>query len=47
MDIDNLKNWLISLKKKLNTKHRLIAEQIIKELLTRVQFIIDVGLSYL
>ena len=47
MDIDNLKNWLISLKKKLNTKHKLIAEQIIKELLTRVQFIIDVGLSYL
>ena len=47
MDIDNLKNWLISLKKKLNAKHKLIAEQIIKELLTRVQFIIDVGLSYL
>ena len=47
MDIDNLKNWLISLNKKLNTKHKLIAEQIIKELLTRVQFIIDVGLSYL
>ena len=47
MDIDNLKNWLMSLKKKLNTKHKLIAEQIIKELLTRVQFIIDVGLSYL
>ena len=47
MDIDNLKNWLMSLKKKLNAKHKLIAEQIIKELLTRVQFIIDVGLSYL
>ena len=47
MDIDNLKMWLISLKKNLNSKDSIISEQIIKELLTRVQFIIDVGLSYL
>ncbi len=47
MDIDSLKIWLISLKKNLNSKHKIIAEQIIKELLIRVQFIIDVGLSYL
>ena len=47
MDIDSLKIWLENLILKLNNKHKLIADQIVKELLTRVQFIIDVGLSYL
>ena len=47
MDIDNLKKWLLSLNLELEKNHKIIAEQIIKELLTRVQFIIDVGLSYL
>ena len=47
MDIDNLKKWLLSLNSGLEKNHKIIAEQIIKELLTRVQFIIDVGLSYL
>ena len=47
MDIDSLKIWLENLILRLNNKHKLIADQIVKELLTRVQFIIDVGLSYL
>ena len=47
MDIDSLKIWLKNLILRLNNKHKLIADQIVKELLTRVQFIIDVGLSYL
>ena len=47
MDIDNLKKWFLSLNLALEKKHKIIADQIIKELLTRVQFIIDVGLSYL
>ena len=47
MDIDSLKIWLENLILRLNKKHKLIADQIVKELLTRVQFIIDVGLSYL
>ena len=45
MDIDNLKKWFLSLNLALEKKHKIIADQIIKELLTRVQFIIDVGLS--
>jgi excinuclease ABC subunit A len=47
MDIDSLKSWLLSIDSVLSKNHKIIARQIIKELLTRVQFIIDVGLSYL
>ena len=47
LDIQNLKNWLLSLEANLNKNHKIISTQIIKELLTRVQFILDVGLSYL
>ena len=47
LDIQNLKNWLLSLETNLNKNHKIISTQIIKELLTRVQFILDVGLSYL
>ena len=37
----------MSLETNLNKNHKIISAQIIKELLTRVQFILDVGLSYL
>jgi len=47
MDIESLKVWLLSIESSLSQKHKIIAKQIVKELLTRVQFIIDVGLSYL
>ena len=47
MDIESLKSWLLSIDSVLSKNHKIIARQIIKELLTRVQFIIDVGLSYL
>ena len=46
-DILSLKNWLLSLEANLDNNHKIISSQIIKELLTRVQFILDVGLSYL
>ncbi len=47
MDIESLKEWLLSLDSILSKNHMIISKQIIKELLKRVQFIIDVGLSYL
>lgn len=45
MSIDKIKDFLNSLK--LNNKDRMIADQILKELNKRLQFLIDVGLDYL
>ncbi len=45
MPIDKIKNFLNSLE--LNNKDRMIADQILKELNKRLQFLIDVGLDYL
>ena len=45
MPITKIKNYLASLK--LSTKEKMIADQIFKELNQRLQFLIDVGLSYL
>ncbi len=45
MSIDKIKNYLNSLE--LNKKEQMIADQIMKELNKRLQFLIDVGLEYL
>ena len=45
MSINKIKDYLNSLE--LNTKDRMIADQIFKELNKRLQFLIDVGLEYL
>lgn len=47
MDFDQLAKWLKTVESKLAKKEQLIAKQIIKEIQKRVQFILDVGLSYL
>lgn len=47
MDIVELKNWLDNLPKKLSKKQQQISAEIIKEISTRLQFLIDVGLTYL
>ena len=47
MDINSLYDWLSSIEVKLNDKQRLISSQIFKEIIKRVEFILDVGLSYL
>jgi|TARA_B110000238_G_scaffold80047_1_gene88068 excinuclease ABC subunit A len=47
LDIISLKNWVSNIENSFSKNEKLIAKQIIKELLKRVQFIIDVGLSYL
>ena len=47
LDISSLETWVSELDKHLNTNQLIIASQIIKELLKRIRFIIDVGLSYL
>ncbi len=47
MDLSDLKNWFENLKNKLSDKEIRISEEIIKEILIRIQFLIDVGLEYL
>jgi len=47
MDFEQLADWLKIVKSKLDKKEQIIAKQIIKEIKKRVQFILDVGLSYL
>lgn len=47
LDIDLLKEWLIELPQHLSSKQNQIATEILKELSTRVDFLLDVGLNYL
>ena len=47
MDILDLKEWTDTLEDKLLPKQKLIAHEIIKEISTRLQFLVDVGLDYL
>jgi excinuclease ABC subunit A len=47
MDIADLYNWIVSLPDKLDTKSQRIAAEILKEIRTRLQFLLDVGLDYL
>lgn len=47
MDILELKAWFADLPKKLHKNQKIIAEEIIKEISVRLQFLVDVGLTYL
>lgn len=47
MDIDELFNWLNQVEQYLSEKQKAIAVEILKEIRTRLQFLLDVGLSYL
>ena len=47
MDISELKEWLEGLEDRLDGKQRLIATEILKEIRTRLNFLLDVGLDYL
>ncbi len=47
MDIDHLKLWIDNVEAKLSEKQKVIANDILKELRKRIQFLLDVGLHYL
>jgi excinuclease ABC subunit A len=47
MDITNLATWLDSVHGHLDSRQKQIGVEILKELRTRVQFLLDVGLGYL
>ena len=46
-DLLFLRNWIQTLDKKLDKKQKLIAQEILKEIDTRLTFLLDVGLNYL
>ncbi|GIM50407.1 excinuclease ABC subunit UvrA [Capnocytophaga stomatis] len=47
MDILELSEWFATLSERISDKQRKIASEIIKEIRTRLQFLVDVGLTYL
>lgn len=47
MDVTELSNWFENSEEKLSEKQLLIASEILKEIKTRIQFLLDVGLDYL
>jgi len=47
MDITELALWFQKIDKKLSDKQHAIADEILKEIRTRIQFLLDVGLDYL
>jgi excinuclease ABC subunit A len=47
LDIEQLAEWFDKIEKKLSKRNQLIAKDILKEIKTRIQFLLDVGLTYL
>ena len=47
MDIQELHEWLLASGSEVSERQRLIADEIRKEILSRLQFLLDVGLGYL
>jgi len=47
MNLDKLQQWFQGLEGRLNEKQQLIAKDILKEIRERLQFLLDVGLTYL
>jgi excinuclease ABC subunit A len=47
MDVTELANWFKNVEKELSKKQLIIASEILKEIGTRIQFLVDVGLDYL
>ena len=47
MELQQLYEWVTSVEEKMEPKQRAIAHEIIKEISTRLKFLLDVGLTYL
>ena len=47
MDINELYDWVLHVEDFLEEKQRIIASEILKEIRTRLKFLLDVGLDYL
>jgi excinuclease ABC subunit A len=47
LDLDKLQNWFLDIEKSLSKKQNTIAKDILKEIRERLQFLLNVGLTYL
>jgi len=47
LDLNKLKQWFTGIEKRLSEKQNIIAKDILKEIRERLQFLLDVGLTYL
>lgn len=47
LNLDKLMNWFKSVEQRLSAKQNIIAKDILKEIRERLQFLLDVGLTYL
>lgn len=47
MDIEELHSWFLNVESHLSEKQKSIAHEIVKEISTRLKFLLDVGLNYL
>ncbi|WLD24952.1 excinuclease ABC subunit UvrA [Flavobacterium dauae] len=47
MDLDQLSDWFGNLNNHLSSKQQVIAGEVVKEIATRLSFLLDVGLNYL
>ena len=47
MDLDILHNWFEGVEKRLSTKQNIIAKDLLKEIRERLEFLLNVGLTYL
>ncbi len=47
MDISELYDWTLGLENRLDKQKRVVAEEILKEIRSRLKFLLDVGLDYL
>ncbi len=47
MDIEELYKWTLTLEDKIDPSRRIVAEEILKEIRSRLKFLLDVGLDYL
>ncbi len=47
MNLDNLYGWFDGIELRIDNKHRVIGKDVLKEIRERLQFLLDVGLTYL
>ena len=47
MDISELQEWIANVEDKINEKQKIIAKEVLKEIKSRLQFLVNVGLTYL
>jgi excinuclease ABC subunit A len=47
MDIVELKNWFSNIEERLDERKNIIAREVLKEIRSRINFLLDVGLNYL